>query len=164
MEARPGTWGQVRTDMHIQDKNGKPWKVVAGNDTHVGLVDRDGEELILPRPVATAPVGIYYLTQAELEDQIREQLGGTVQAIKRHDDSIFICRRFDAMMTQEMISHITLMHRVYVGSNGKGLAGTKTAKQLTECHDELHENPDHKWVPHIHEDRLNRPSPFDQEV
>lgn len=159
MEARPGTWAQVRTNMHIQDKNGKTWKVIAGNDSHVGLADRAGAELIIGRPVATAPVSIFYLTQGELEGQIRDLLGGTVQVIKRPEDSIFVCREFAGLKPGEMISHITLMHRVHVGT-----VGAKSARQLTECHDEIHLNPDHKWVPHIHEDRLKTPSPFDQEV
>lgn len=158
MIPRMSTWARVNTGTHIRSKDGVAWKVMVQNDRAYGLVDRDGnEKLLLKEHVPDdAPVEIYFLTQDELEAQIREQLGGTVQNIKRAEDSIFISREFATLHTAEKISHIKLMHRVWVGD-----AGAKTPKQLTECHDQLHLETSEKWVPHIHADRLNRPSPFD---
>src|ERR1044071_7513905 len=103
MQGRPGTWADVKVGRHIRSKDGVVYKVAANGNGHWGLVDRDGNEKIIPEPSANAPVTIMYLTQDELEEMIAEQLGGHVHAVKRPEDTVWISRPFDDLQLDEMI-------------------------------------------------------------
>lgn len=156
MYAKRRTWRYVRVGSIIQSKEGVCWKVVHDGRGHVGLRTRDGEEKILKRPVETAPVDIMYLTQAEVEKQLRDELGAVLFEKINDGEQIWQCLAFDGNPgTSTMKFHLLHLHGITslsVNDPGKS-HGMTTRKQLIEAHDYDHANPGPRFVPHIHLDK-----------
>lgn len=147
-------WDRVRVGTYIrQHGTGVVWRVDAENATHVGMRNRQGEELILPRPPAAAPVTIMFLDEDELMTMLAEQLGGVVEAEKYDGQQIWTCRPFDDLKPRDMIAHIQLMH-----GHHAGVAGIKGKNQLIDWHNEMHadEALRERWLPHVHDNREDR--------
>lgn len=148
------TWADIRVGDFIREaRTGVIWKVAAGKEGFWGLQNREGETKILPAPPADAVVTKMFLTEAELEEILERDFGAELHAVWQQGDGAYTCQPFNDLKPRDMISHIIMMHRHHAG-----VAGSKSARQLIEMHDEMHADPvlSSRWIPHIHSDRFNK--------
>lgn len=166
MQPQPATWQQVKAGSYIQDPAGATWKVehdiIKDHVRWLGLVDRTGAKRRIPAGADDAVVQIMYLTPAELEGMLVEQMGAEHVAELPDGDSIWQCQSFADMPIPQMRGHLTLMHgQASKSANDPGQAtGMTTKKQLTAAHDAMHLNPGDNWRPHIHKDTITHESRF----
>lgn len=152
MYAKRETWANVSKGKIIKSREGELWKVEQSKPGFWGLRNRAGETKILPAPKPAAAVDIMYLTQAECEAQLRDDLGAELYEVLYDDKGVWQCLPFEDRRIEEMKSHLLIMHGVSSESaNDPGIsAGMNSKKALIECHNAQHADPGPRYTPHIH--------------
>lgn len=76
MIEQPTTWGDVWTYGYVVDKNGVTWKITHEKSGWVQMVNREGQQVQMPRPEPTTPVTALLMTEPEALAAIRSAFPG----------------------------------------------------------------------------------------
>lgn len=145
MEPAKQYWGNVRQGTIIRNaKTGHLWKVAKMNKTHVGLRDRDNEEQIIDRPSNMAPVTIMVLTDGEMQDILKEQLGARELYQEIEGKSSLTAKSWELMDKRERLDHLEIMHHCATGT----VAVQKM--DLDKLHISLHTEKAPRGLLHVH--------------
>jgi hypothetical protein len=137
MHATRATWGEVEPRTYIQDRNGKIWRVDMLSNDRARLIDSDGKQVDIVRPLPGREVMILSPTVEEARYTLASALGARVLAIK-DDNGKYACPPPSSWTIEEARWHMDRFHRSH--TQGMSVDQIRT----------VHEADDDPAVPHTH--------------
>lgn len=154
MLERETTWAEVTVGTVIQDPKLKHWLVVGeAPDANTGaplvqISDSRKDTMWVPRRVPEAPIVVLEAADDEALSIVQKFMPGS-QVLKLANDTTLPRRALRWKVApingkgkgarDRIRDHIDMMHSVYVNDRWADTTNPKTAKELMQAHDEMHE-------------------------